>query len=76
MQIDTSPEGTGGSHTRHTEVTGRVAKTVDNNLQREQHLYRKHLHIAASEDMARMLTFLIAFISFNLAKKNTRSEGM
>jgi hypothetical protein len=49
---------------------------MDNGLQIEQHLYRKHLHIMALAARARMLMFLIAFISFNLGENKTLREGI
>ena len=39
---------------------------MDNDLHAEPHLYRKHLHIRISASYARMLIFLIAFVSFRL----------
>jgi hypothetical protein len=48
---------------------------MDNRLQMEQHLYRKHLHIMALAARARMLMFLIAFISINLGEKKRLREG-
>jgi hypothetical protein len=45
---------------------GETPKLIDSELQKEQHLYRKHLHFRLFKDRPRMLIFLIAFVSFHL----------
>lgn len=48
---------------------------MDNALQMEQHLYRKHLHIIGLAGSDGMLIFLIAFVSFTLEAAKALAEG-
>ena len=64
-----------GLSKEHTEVTSNGSEIVDNVLQMEQHLYRKHLHIRHLGELMGMLIFPITFISFSLEAGNWPAEG-
>ena len=69
-------ERTKASSGSETNVIVQTSNALDNNLQMEQHLYRKHLHIATPGAERGMLIFLIAFVCFNLESRKSHAEGI